>query len=39
MYSATEPVEVWRAHRSENAYTSSYDWDHAVLVWEGTASV
>lgn len=39
MYSATEPVEVWRAPKAENAYTSHYDWDQAVKVWQGTASV
>lgn len=34
----TDPVEVWRAPRVSNAYTSCPDWDQAVKVWEGSAS-
>lgn len=40
MYSATDPVEVWRTTvRDQNAYTSRPDWGKAVKVWEGLASV
>ncbi|WP_338781739.1 hypothetical protein [Streptomyces sp. DG1A-41] len=35
----TDPVEVWRAPTLTNAYTSRPDWNQAVKVWEGTASV
>lgn len=40
MYAATDLVEVWRANaKVENAYTSRPDWDRAVRVWSGLASV
>ncbi|QCX75709.1 hypothetical protein C9F11_10145 [Streptomyces sp. YIM 121038] len=39
MYSMTTPVEVWRAPTMETAYTSRRDWDQAVMVWSGLASV
>ncbi|MEU4920272.1 hypothetical protein AB0G29_13035 [Streptomyces parvus] len=39
MYSAIELVEVWRAPREENAYTSRPDWGQAVKVWSGSGSV
>ncbi|MFF8367855.1 hypothetical protein ACF05W_03325 [Streptomyces lydicus] len=35
----TDPVEVWRAPKLKNAYTSRPDWDQAAKVWEGTASI
>lgn len=39
MFSMTDEVEVWRAPRVSTAYTTRPDWDQAVKVWEGTASV
>jgi hypothetical protein len=36
----SDPVEVWRTgEKVKNAYTSRPDWDQAVKVWEGMASV
>ncbi|MEV6419056.1 head-tail adaptor protein [Streptomyces sp. NPDC051662] len=36
----TDPVEVWRTtERVKAAYTSRPDWDQAVKVWAGLASV
>ncbi|MEU5957564.1 hypothetical protein [Streptomyces sp. NPDC047525] len=35
----TDPVEVWRAPKLKSAYTSRPDWDQAVRVWVGVASV
>ncbi|MFF3453250.1 head-tail adaptor protein [Streptomyces sp. NPDC002730] len=40
MYSAIDPVEVWRAlTKVQSAYTSRPDWDRADKVWAGLASV
>jgi head-tail adaptor len=35
----SDPVEVWRASKLKNAYTSRPDWDQVVKVWAGLASV
>lgn len=35
----TDPVEVWRAPKAANAYTTRPDWDQAVKLWDGFASV
>lgn len=35
----TDPVQVWRAPRLKTAYTARPDWDQAVKVWDGAASV
>lgn len=40
MLSMTEPLEVWRTdEKVKSAYTSRRDWDQAVKVWEGLASI
>lgn len=35
----SDPVEVWRAPRVRGTYASPPDWDQAVKVWQGFASV
>lgn len=36
----SDPVEVWRTSATtRSAYTSRPDWDQAVMVWSGMASV
>lgn len=40
MFSMVDPVEVWRTSTQvKNAYTTRPDWDQALKVWEGRASV
>ncbi|MFC8099434.1 DUF6093 family protein [Streptomyces sp. NPDC057363] len=40
MFTATDPVEVWRTTAETlNVYTSRPDWSKAVMVWSGLGSV
>lgn len=39
MYSANEPVEIWRAPLEQTAYTAHRDWDKKVKVWSGSGSI